>query len=280
MTEHDFATPEPVTVHVELDAGTLHVTATDPAEPATRSIVTVAGRDADTVLVTLLDGRLEILAPRPRLGFLRAEATFDVRVTVPAGSRLITRTGSADLTALGELGAAHLHSGSGGISCEVLSATSLVETGSGEICLDEVHGELRIKSGSGDVQVRYAAAPVAVSTGSGDVHIEASTGPTAVKTGSGDLRVDDAGTDVSLRTGSGDLDVLTLRRGRLTAKSASGNVRVGVPGGLPVWTDISTISGSIRSDLAGVGEPDPDSERVELRASTVRGNVVLTQVRG
>ncbi|GAB2865895.1 DUF4097 family beta strand repeat-containing protein [Nocardioides pacificus] len=278
MTKHQFATPQPVALHVELDAGTVHVTATEAAATDTRSIVTVAGRDAYSVVVTLVEDRLEVLAPRSRVGFLGRDVKFDIRISVPAGSRLTTRTGSADLASVGELGTAHLRAGSGTIRCEVLTDAALIETGSGSVALDEVHGELRVKSGSGDVQVRYAAAPVAVSTGSGDVHIETSTGPTAVKTGSGSLRVDDAGTDVALRTGSGDLDVRTLRGGRLTAKAASGDVRVGVPAGLPVWTDISTVSGAIRSDLVGGGAPAVGADHVELRATTVSGNVVLTQV--
>jgi hypothetical protein len=44
-----------------------------------------------------------------------------------------------------------------------------------------------------------------------------------------------------------------------------------------VWTDISTLSGRIHSDIEGSGEPAEGAEHVELRASTVSGDVVLTQ---
>jgi len=54
-------------------------------------------------------------------------------------------------------------------------------------------------------------------------------------------------------------------------------MHVGVPAGLPVWTDISTVSGEIRSSLTGAGEPEPGAEHLELRAKTVSGDVVLTQ---
>ena len=121
-------------------------------------------------------------------------------------------------------------------------------------------------------------AAVAVSTGSGDVEIGSADGPTVVKTGSGDLKVVDARNDVSLTTGSGDLVIGAAQRGRLTAKGASGDVQVGIRAGVPVWTDISTLSGEIRSSLRGAGEPQEGADHVELRAKTVSGDILLTEV--
>ena len=121
-------------------------------------------------------------------------------------------------------------------------------------------------------------AAVAVSTGSGDVEIGSADGPTVVKTGSGDLKVADARNDVSLTTGSGDLVIGAAQRGRLTPKGASGDVQVGIRAGVPVWTDISTQSGEIRSSLRGAGEPQEGADHVELRAKTVSGDILLTEV--
>src|SRR6185503_20017800 len=92
------------------------------------------------------------------------------------------------------------------------------------------------------------------STGSGDVAIGTAAGPSVVKTGSGDLSVAESLTDVTLTTGSGDLVVSAARNGRVSARGASGDVRVGVPAGLPVWTDVSTVSGSLRSEIESAGE--------------------------
>jgi len=122
------------------------------------------------------------------------------------------------------------------------------------------------------------ASSVAVSTGSGDVEIAHAAGPTVVKTGSGDLKVVEAQDDISLTTGSGDLLIGTAQRGRLTAKGASGDVRVGIPAGDPVWTDLSTLSGEIHSNLRGAGEPREGADHVELRAKTVSGDILLTEV--
>ena len=45
-----------------------------------------------------------------------------------------------------------------------------------------------------------------------------------------------------------------------------------------MWTDINTVSGQIRSDLEGAGEPTAGADHIEVRAKTVSGDVVLTQI--
>lgn len=270
---YDFETHQPVQLHVELGKGSLHVTATDTTE----SHVEITGQDAERVEVRQDGRRISVVAPR-RGGFFGSDSSLAVGVTVPYESELALKTGSADITVDGTAGAVEVKSGSGDVRLADLAGPGLVETGSGDVTIEVANSELRIKSGSGEVVVRHTESAVAVSTGSGDVRIGTASGPVAVKTGSGDLRVTEARTDVSLTTGSGDLVVATAHRGRLTAKGASGNVRVGIPAGVPVWTDISTVSGSIRSGLTGTGEPEDGADHVELRAKTVSGDIVLDQV--
>jgi DUF4097 and DUF4098 domain-containing protein YvlB len=274
MTEHLFETHEHVELYVEIGKGRVDITATETTE----SRVEINGRDADQVEVEQSGNRISVVSPRQRSGFFGGDSRLDVTVTVPLDSDLAVRTGSADITVSGTVGTSQLKTGSGDVRTEDLSGPALVETGSGDVDIRVANAELRVKSGSGFVRVGHAESAVAASTGSGDVEIGTSNGPAAVKTGSGDLKVVDANTDVSLVTGSGDLLVGTAHRGRFTMKGASGDVHIGIPAGLPVWTDISTLSGSIRSSLQSAGEPAEGSDHVELRAKTVSGDIVLTQV--
>lgn len=274
MALHTFETHEPVDLFVEIGKGSVDITATETTE--TR--VDISGRDADQVDVRQSGKQITVVAPRQRTGFLGGDNRLDVSITLPLSSDVVVRTGSADITVHGTIGTTQLKSGSGGVRADDLAGPALVETGSGDVDIEVANAELRIKSGSGHVRVRHAESAVAASTGSGDVEIGTSNGPAAVKTGSGDLKVVDANTDVSLVTGSGDLLVGTAHRGRFTMKGASGDVRIGIPAGLPVWTDISTLSGSIRSNLQSAGEPAEGADHVELRAKTVSGDIVLTQV--
>ena len=137
--------------------------------------------------------------------------------------------------------------------------------------------ELRRK-GVDDEVAREVLDELSVSSGSGDVHVASADGAVLIKTGSGDLRVDATCADVAFTSGSGSLGVSAIRRGRVSAKVASGDVRVGVPGGVPVWTDISSLTGRIHSTLAGAGQPEEGQDHVEVRAATVSGNVSLVQV--
>ncbi|GAB3775859.1 DUF4097 and DUF4098 domain-containing protein YvlB [Nocardioides ginsengisegetis] len=274
MPEHHFETLRPTALYVEVGKGTVTITATDTTE----TLVSVTGRDADSVEVRQDGDEISVVAPHQRTGFLSGDARIDVRVTLPTDSDLAVKTGSADITVEGRVGTARVKSGSGEVQLDTLGGPATVETGSGDVRVSEALGELRAKSGSGEISVGHATSAVSVSTGSGDVEIGTANGPAVVKTGSGDLKIVDAQDDVTLTSGSGDLLVGTAHRGRFTAKGASSDVHVGIPAGVPVWTDISTISGSIRSNLRGAGEPAEGADHVEVRAKTVSGDIVLTEV--
>lgn len=273
MTEHRFTTSHPVQLVAEIGKGSVQVVAT----ATTETVVEITGRDADQVDVRQNGEQVSVVAPK-QWGLLGGESRLDVVVTLPTGSALAVKTGSADVTVTGTIGRSQVKSGSGDVEVDTAEGPLVVETGSGAIRVEAARAELRTKSGSGDVLVVDAGASVVASTGSGDVQLWTTHGPVVVKTGSGDVKVGSAETDVTMTTGSGDLVVDTAHRGRLTAKGASGDVRVGVPAGVPVWTDISTVSGSIRSGLQGTGAPEDGADHVEIRAKVVSGDVVLTQV--
>jgi DUF4097 and DUF4098 domain-containing protein YvlB len=274
MTDHRFDTAQPVDLFVEIGRGTVTVVATE----TTQTDVAVSGRDADQVTVRQDGRQVSVVGPKQRGAFFGGDHGLDVRVTLPSDSDVAVRTGSADISVTGTVGNAQLKSGSGDVRFGTATGPVVADTGSGDIRIEEAHGALKIKSGSGDIAVGTAEAVVSVSTGSGDVRVGSSGGPTVVKTGSGDLEVGDSTNDVSMSTGSGNLVVNRAHRGRVTAKGASGDVRIGIPAGVPVWTDITTVSGAIRSQLSGAGEPQPGQDHVEVRARTVSGDVVLSEI--
>jgi DUF4097 and DUF4098 domain-containing protein YvlB len=269
-----FETHQPVKLHVEIGRGrvTVHATST------TESTVEVTGEHSDEVVVEQSGRQISVLAPKIRTGFFGGEPNLIVTVTVPTHSELYVKTGSADIQATGTWGTTQVKSGSGDVEVESVDAPAVVETGSGDISVGRILEEARIKSGSGDVRVRQAGSSTVVATGSGDVEIVQAAGPTVVKTGSGDLRVATADGDVSMSTGSGDAIVERLNRGKFSLKGASGDVAVGIPSGIPVWTDISSVTGRVRSDLVGAGAPLEGQDHIELRAKTVTGDITLKQL--
>lgn len=271
MIERTFDTPAPVDLYVENRSGHVRINAVSTE----RTEVTVRGRDAGEVEITHDGGHVRVLAPR-RHGLV-ADHDLTMDIEVPSKSSVVVRSGSADVHGTGALGAASVKSGSGAVTLEAIAGDASLDTGSGAVEIGRVDGDLRVRSGSGGVMIRHLCAAATISTGSGDVTLEHAEGSVVVKTGSGDLDVAHAESDVTMTTGSGDTTVRYIARGRVTSKGASGDIRVGIPSGTAVWTDISTLTGSVRSGLPQVGEPDPGADHVEVRASTVSGDVHLVQ---
>lgn len=270
--QHLFDTPEPTVLFVEFGSGDLAVHAGD----ADRTVIDITGPHADEVVVEQRGHEIVVIAPR-RVGFLGAR-DLHVVARVPTGSELVTQLGSADLTAKGTLGRVKLASGSGDVTVDKVGAEAQIKTGSGHVEIDGVGGAAQVSSGSGDIEIGVLQGPAKVSTGSGDIEIDETEGPLTVKSGSGNLDIGHAAADTTLVSGSGKLTIGRFPAGRLTAKNASGDIRVGIPAGVPVWTDITSISGRVHSSLTGAGEAKEGQPYVELRATTVSGDVVLNQL--
>lgn len=271
--QHTFHTPEPTSLYVELGSGDLDVR----AEDVTETTVEVHGRNAEDVTVEQRDDQVVVLAPRRGGNIFGGGQDLRVRVSMPAGSRFATKVGSADVRASGRLGETMVKSGSGDIEVDEVEGGALLETGSGDLEIGTVSGELQIKSGSGDVAVDRAEGRSQISTGSGDVEVGLAANLVQVKSGSGDGHIREARDAVSVTTASGDLSIDTMHRGELRANNVSGDIRVGIPAGVPVWTEISSVTGSVHSDLDGVGEPAEGQDYVTLRAKTVSGDIYLEQ---
>ncbi|KRF12326.1 hypothetical protein ASG90_15195 [Nocardioides sp. Soil797] len=273
--DHTFETPNPVELYVELGRGNLSVTTGD----TTQSTITLSGKGAENVTVEQSGNHINVIAPRERGAiFGGSEPRLEAVITVPDNSEVVTKTGSADQSLHGRYALAELKSGSGDIRVEDVTGPMTINTGSGNVKVRDCGGDLRVKCGSGDVEIVHAAGDVGVSTGSGDVTFGSTESSVRVKSGSGDLGIRLASGDITAQTASGDVTVQELRRGNLTSKNASGDIRVGIPAGVPVWTDVHTVTGRIASDLAGAGQPAADQEHIELRATTVSGDISLKQL--
>ena len=270
-----FETPEPIELYVEIGKGNVEVRASS----TTTTTLDIQGHDAEEVEVTFEHNRLTVIAPKDGGSwFSGRDRELRVEVELPTASDVGVKTGSADIRIEGQVNEVRVKTGSGDISCDTFSGAGQIETGSGDVEISEALAELRIKSGSGDISVGNCLGKLNVSTGSGDVEVGTTSDNAVVKTGSGDLKVVTANADISLATGSGDMSIGTVRRGHVSLKGASSDLRIGVPAGTPVWADINTVTGSVRSNLESVGAPQEGQEHVELQARTVSGDITLHEV--
>lgn len=183
-----------------------------------------------------------------------------VRITCPDRSTLECDTAAADIKASGVLG------------------ETRIRTASGDLTLDRVDGRLEANSASGDMRIEQVDGPCSLSTVSGDVDVRNVDGSLTVSSVSGDVRAGDVTGDVTVSSVSGDQRVHAAGPGELAFKAVSGDVQVGIRRGLRVRLDVSSVSGSIGSELevsdaAGAS----NAPEASLRVRTVSGDVRIAR---
>lgn len=155
----------------------------------------------------------------------------DYEITVPADTKVRSKSGSGDQTIDG------------------LHANLDVETGSGDVRLSDVTGEIRAHTGSGNVRAENVSGPFQARAGSGDIRLEEKgTGDVRVDTGSGNIELREVNGGLDASAGSGNVRVEGKPVGRWAMKTGSGNVDVKVPQEAGFDVDISTSSGTVTVD--------------------------------
>ena len=93
---------------------------------------------------------------------------------------------------------------------------------------------------------------------------------------SGTVRLGELHRGAKVANVSGNVRVLSLGEGKLLVRSVSGDVVVGVPAGVDLFVDVSTM-GSFRSDIPIEDAPAPGGSgaKVDLSVSSVSGNVEI-----
>lgn len=184
---------------------------------------------------------------------------LEVTITAPRGSRIAARTGAGDVTVTGVAGWAAVRTGAGSATLEAVDGDADVTTGSGDVAVGPVSGRTRVRTGSGAIRLADLRGASDVKAGSGDVELGVVSGDLGVRTGSGDLRIADA------------------RSGRYELTTGSGELRVGVHAGVTAELDLSSGSGSARSDLEVGGTAPTGGVAVHVRGRTGSGDVLVTR---
>jgi hypothetical protein len=259
----EFACPEPITLRAKVPAGALSVT-TEPRDTATVEVLPYdesgASREAaDQTVVELRGDTLVVEIPDHGWRLRRSHVRVEVRL--PEDSRLQVKLASAEGRLLGRYG------------------DSVVETASGDVQVGHVAGYLRLHAASGNVRVDRVDGQLGLDTSSGGVTVGRTGGDAAVQTASGNVVVTQADGSVRVRTASGDLRLDSVRRGEVRLSSSSGDVEVGVATGTSVWLDLSTASGTTRSELTRLGPEGPGGNPdLTLSVRTASGDIELRRV--
>ncbi|MFD9001602.1 DUF4097 family beta strand repeat-containing protein [Streptomyces sp. NPDC059582] len=186
-----FDTPAPVSVVLDVPAGSIRFIAADRADTTVEVLPADASKSRDVkaaeqITVVHGDGVLRIEAAAATSRLLGANSgSVEVTVQLPAGSGVQAKAASADFRGVGRLG-------------EVV-----FEGAQGSVKLDETAGA-RLSLMAGDVTVGRLGGPAEISTQKGDISIaEAVRGTLTLSTQSGDVSVGAAqGVSASLDAGT------------------------------------------------------------------------------
>lgn len=182
-------------------------------------------------------------------------ATVDVEVHLPPQAEVALETGYGDITVSGTSGDAAAKTGAGDVNIPAAARVTL-HSGAGNVSVGRI--------GGGTLR-----------TGAGDIGIEQSTGDTELNSGSGDVTVLDAAGTLRIHTGAGDVNA-ALSEGTIEVRSGMGDIIVRVPTGFPVWQDLTTGMGDVRSRIASHGEPEAGEPFLSVTARSGAGDVTLT----
>lgn len=237
---------------VEVMSGSVEVRVGKPDE-----IMVVIGGNDDLWEIDQV-GDAVAIRPRSRWRGRSARMTIDV----PPGAGVEVRTASADVTLAGELGLTRVQTASGNVRAAMLAELD-VSTASGDVRVQGVGHDTSAASVSGVLEVNDIGGRLIATTASGDVRVRHLTGDVEIGTTSGDVRIDRFdGSEASIR-------------------SVSGDVELGLPPGIRVQPDLSTVSGRTRLPQPAAqasGAPVEPRRTVRLLIKTVSGDITLGRV--
>jgi hypothetical protein len=275
-----FDTSGPVSATIDVVSGDVRIGAGDRAIAIVDVVPADPARDldrkaAEQTRVEYADGKLLIRSPKLRSWLPRSDGgAINVTVELPTGSSLHGVSGLADFTVDGRFGDVRIKTGMGHIRVES-AATANLQAGLGDIALDHASGHVDVRAGSGEVRVRELAGSAVIKNSNGDTWVGVASGDLRVHAANGDIAVDRSQASVGAKSSNGDVRLGQVAAGSVVLESKLGDLEVGIPEGRAAWLDVRATAGRVHNTLAAAEQPDAAVEKVEVRARTTAGNIVV-----
>jgi DUF4097 and DUF4098 domain-containing protein YvlB len=276
----NFETPEPISVSVALVVGDLRIIASDRND----TVVVVSPNDsssegdvkaAEQTRIEFSQGRLLIKAPKSWKTFspFGGRESIDVAIELPAGSRVDAEAAVGDISCDGRLGECSFTTSVGNIRLEETGPARL-NTSAGSVTVDRIAGRAEI-TGSGQVRIRQIEGGAVIKNLNGVTWIGEVKGDLRCNAANGDITVDRALGAIAAKTANGAVRIGEVIRGSVELGTAYGELEVGIREGTAALLDVRSQFGSVRNLLAASDGPQPSDQRVEVRARTSFGDIVI-----
>jgi|tagenome__1003787_1003787.scaffolds.fasta_scaffold20931268_3 hypothetical protein len=274
-----YATPGPISAIIDVAAGDVRVSAgdrtetvvdvrpADPSSPADR-------KAADQTRVEHSGDRVVVKGPTSRSWIGRDIGAIDVAIELPSDSELYATVGAGDVEGHGPLGTCRVKTGKGKVALE-RAGMLVVKTGAGDVTVDRAAGDVNVALAQGDVRLGELAAGAVVKTAKGDTWVGTAGGDLRVSTAQGNVAIDRAQGSVGAKCAQGDLSVREAVSGSVVLETHHGDVEIGIPSGTSAYLDVRALTGQVRSELDAADAPGTPGERVDVRARTSMGDVLI-----
>ncbi|MEO6413198.1 MAG: DUF4097 family beta strand repeat-containing protein [Pedococcus sp.] len=276
-----YSTPNPIDLAIKLPVGAVEVIAGDrddtvvtvsPTNPAKAADI----RGAEETKVDFDGQRLTITGPRPRFSFVGPFESIDVKVELPAGSRLTAEVSAGAVRSTGPLGATRIKSSmidldsTGDLWVRAMSGNVTVAHADGGVEVTADHGQIRLGAVTGDAVLKASHGTITIGECRGELEAKLSYG---------DLDITKAFESVSAKTAYGSIQLHEISSGSIQVETGYGQITIGVRPGVPAWLDLSSRDGRVRNQLDGDGAPDPSEQSVAVRARTQYGDITIQRAR-
>ncbi|MEE1753564.1 DUF4097 family beta strand repeat-containing protein [Streptomyces sp. SP18CS02] len=273
----DFETPEPISVTVEFDVGSVRITASKRTDTVVEVVPSDSTEEADVraaqqTKVSLTGGRLLVKGVRKRSLFGRS-GSVDVTIGLPAGSDVQGTSAVGDFACEGVFGHCRLKTSVGHIQVEEAS-TAHLRTGHGDIRVERVEGETEA-IGAGRIDIGRIGGTAVVKNGNGETTIGEVAGDLRVNASNGRISVDAVQAGIDAKSANGDIRVGEVVRGQAELQTAAGEVEIGIRRSTTAWLDVNTKLGKVRNSLDPSDGPGSSDETVKVRARTGIGDIVI-----
>jgi hypothetical protein len=276
-----FATPEPISVTIDLAAGDVQIIATDrtdtvvelrPSDPSDDSDV----KAVEQTRVEYANGTLSIRGPKFRaLDFSKKTRSVDVLVELPTGSQVHGDGAATDFRTTGVLGECRFKTAAGHFRLDRVGALR-ADTSAGHVTIDTVTGNAEIATGTGRVHIGEINGTAVVKNSNGHTEIGTVTGELRVRSANGDISVDRADASVDAKTANGSIHIREVVRDTVTLNTATGDLEIGVAEGTAAWLELNTSYGRVNNSLESANQrPETSEKTVEVRARTSFGDITI-----
>ncbi|MEV0056830.1 DUF4097 family beta strand repeat-containing protein [Saccharopolyspora shandongensis] len=275
-----FETPEPISATIDVVLGDVRIVAADRADTVVDVRPTDPSRKADVKAAELTriefsDGELLVKAEKrwrhygPRDG-----GSVEVLIELPTGSRVRGESAQGDFRGEGRLGECRFRTSVGAIRLDATGPLN-AKTATGAVAVDHVAGAVEAATGSGELRIKRVDGAGVFKNSNGETRIGEIGGEARLSAANGSITVEKARDSVRAKAANGDIRIGEVARGTVALDVSVGELEVGIREGTAAYLDLNTTIGRVHNSLNSVDAPGEAEETVEVRASTVSGDIIV-----